>query len=149
MLSSVLQSKDAINVNVEIMRTFVKLRHVFLEEDSLAERVSKLELDSDEMKKIFKFVFDTNDYGYYFFFLAAIRCHRTKYIKPITACKFNPPIWYRSLWSGYAVNDNGGSPNINCCSFCRGWDWGALWCPTMTIRRKLEGRFHRRWHNAI
>ena len=71
---------------------------------------------------------DTNDYGYYFFFLAAIRCHRTKYIKPITACKFNPPIWYRSLWSGYAVNDNGGSPNINCCSFCRGWDWGALWC---------------------
>ena len=52
---------------------------------------------------------DTNDYGYYFFFLAAIRCHRTKYIKPITACKFNPPIWYRSLWSGYAVNDNGGA----------------------------------------
>ena len=58
MLSSVLQSKDAINVNVEIMRTFVRLRHVIKEDDSLVERVSKLELDSDEMKNIFKFVFD-------------------------------------------------------------------------------------------
>ena len=61
MLSSVLQSKDAINVNVEIMRTFVKLRHVLKVDDSLIERVRKLELDSDEMKKIFKFVFDKFD----------------------------------------------------------------------------------------
>lgn len=61
MLSSVLQSKDAINVNVEIMRTFVRLRHVIKEDDSLVERVSKLELDSDEMKNIFKFVFDKFD----------------------------------------------------------------------------------------
>ena len=61
MLSSVLQSKDAINVNVEIMRTFVRLRHVIKQDDSLVERVSKLELDSDEMKKIFKFVFDKFD----------------------------------------------------------------------------------------
>ena len=61
MLSSVLQSKDAINVNVEIMRTFVRLRHVIQQDDSLVERVSKLELDSDEMKKIFKYVFDKFD----------------------------------------------------------------------------------------
>ena len=61
MLSSVLQSKDAINMNVEIMRTFVRLRHLIKQDDSLVERVSKLELDSDEMKKIFKFVFDKFD----------------------------------------------------------------------------------------
>ena len=43
------------------------------------------------------------------FFWQPFDVTRTKYIKPITAFKFNPPIWYRSLWSGYAVNDNGGA----------------------------------------
>lgn len=61
MLSSVLQSKDAISVNVEIMRTFVSLRQMVTKDDSLVERVRSLELDSDEMKKIFKFVFDKFD----------------------------------------------------------------------------------------
>lgn len=61
MLSSVLQSKDAINVNVQIMRTFVKLRHLKKQNDALMERVSKLESDSDEMKKIFQLVFDKFD----------------------------------------------------------------------------------------
>ena len=54
MLSSVLQSKDAINVNVEIMRTFVKLRHFIKQDDSLIERVSELEFGSDEMKNIYE-----------------------------------------------------------------------------------------------
>lgn len=58
MLSSVLQSKDAIKVNVDIMRTFVKLRHVVKNDESLAQRINRLELDSDEMKKVFKIVFD-------------------------------------------------------------------------------------------
>ena len=58
MLSSVLHSKRAISINVEIMRTFVKLRHFSKEDDSLSDRVSKLEIDSNEMKKIFKYVFD-------------------------------------------------------------------------------------------
>jgi len=61
MLSSVLQSRDAIHVNVEIMRIFVRLRHLVKQDESLIERVSKLELDCDEMKKIFKFVFDKFD----------------------------------------------------------------------------------------
>lgn len=61
MLSSVLQSRDAINVNVEIMRIFVKLRRVLKQDYSLIDRVRRLELESDEMKKIFKFVFDKFD----------------------------------------------------------------------------------------
>lgn len=61
MLSSVLQSKSAINVNVEIMRIFVRLRHTLKAEDLLLERVNKLEVDSDEMKSIFKFIFDKFD----------------------------------------------------------------------------------------
>ena len=61
MLSSVLNSKDAINVNIHIMRVFVKLRQSFNYDDSLIERVNLLEADSDEMKKIFKLVFDKFD----------------------------------------------------------------------------------------
>jgi len=55
MLSSVLRSKRAIAVNVEIMRTFVKLRQIFTSNAELARRLDELENKSDQQ---FKVVFD-------------------------------------------------------------------------------------------
>jgi hypothetical protein len=43
MLSSVLRSREAIQVNVAIMRAFVKLRHAVLAHQAVARRVEKLE----------------------------------------------------------------------------------------------------------
>ena len=43
MLSSVLKSKQAITVNVQIMRTFVKMRQFALENKDLSERLSMVE----------------------------------------------------------------------------------------------------------
>ena len=43
MLSSVLRSPTAINVNIQIMRTFVNLRQWALENKDMVERLSKLE----------------------------------------------------------------------------------------------------------
>lgn len=43
MLSSVLKSKRAIQVNIEIMRTFVRLRHYSASHAELAQRLNKLE----------------------------------------------------------------------------------------------------------
>lgn len=43
MLSSVLKSKQAIAVNVEIVRTFVKMRQFALENKELAQRLTELE----------------------------------------------------------------------------------------------------------
>jgi hypothetical protein len=47
MLSSVLHSKRAIEVNVEIMRTFVELRRMVSDHAELAERISELEKKYD------------------------------------------------------------------------------------------------------
>lgn len=55
MLSSVLRSKCAISVNIEIMRAFVKLRQIFLSNAELARRLDELESKYD---KQFKIVFD-------------------------------------------------------------------------------------------
>ena len=55
MLSSVLRSKRAIAVNVEIMRTFVKLRHILTSNAELARRLGELEAKYDRQ---FKVVFD-------------------------------------------------------------------------------------------
>ena len=55
MLSSVLRSKVAITVNIEIMRAFVKLRQIFTSNAELARRLDKLESKYD---KQFKIVFD-------------------------------------------------------------------------------------------
>ena len=55
MLSSVLRSKRAINVNIEIMRAFVKLRQMFASNAELARRLDRLESKYD---KQFKIVFD-------------------------------------------------------------------------------------------
>jgi len=55
MLSSVLRSKRAIAVNVEIMRTFVKLRQILTSNAELARRLDELEGKYDQQ---FKVVFD-------------------------------------------------------------------------------------------
>ena len=55
MLSSVLRSKRAIRVNVEIMRAFVQLRRMLASHADLARKLSALEKKYDEQ---FKVVFD-------------------------------------------------------------------------------------------
>ena len=55
MLSSVLRSQQAISVNIEIMRAFVKLRQLFASNTELARRLDELESKYD---KQFKIVFD-------------------------------------------------------------------------------------------
>ena len=55
MLSSVLRSKRAVKVNIEIMRAFVKLRQMLASNAELAHRLEELESKYDEQ---FKVVFD-------------------------------------------------------------------------------------------
>ena len=55
MLSTVLRSKRAMQVNIEIMRTFVKLRSLILSHDQLSRKLSDLEKRYDHQ---FKIVFD-------------------------------------------------------------------------------------------
>ena len=55
MLSSVLQSKRAVQVNVAIMRTFVRLRAMLLSNVELARKLAILEEKYDAQ---FKIVFD-------------------------------------------------------------------------------------------
>ncbi len=55
MLSSVLKSKRAVLVNIEIMRTFVKLRRILTTHSELARKLASLERKYD---KQFKLVFD-------------------------------------------------------------------------------------------
>ena len=55
MLSSVLRSPRAIQVNIEIMRTFVHLRHLISSNEELAQKLSALE---DKYDAQFKTVFD-------------------------------------------------------------------------------------------
>ncbi len=55
MLSSVLRSENAVLVNIEIMRTFVKLREFLLTNQELARKLTALERKYDTQ---FKIVFD-------------------------------------------------------------------------------------------
>src|SRR3989449_10226633 len=55
MLSSVLRSKRAISVNIEIMRAFVKLRQLLASNAELSRRLDDLESKYDRQ---FKIVFD-------------------------------------------------------------------------------------------
>ncbi|MCX8010340.1 MAG: ORF6N domain-containing protein [Ignavibacteria bacterium] len=55
MLSSVMRSKRAIQVNIQIMKTFVHLRKMFTENKELAHRLDELEKKYDRQ---FKVVFD-------------------------------------------------------------------------------------------
>ena len=58
MLSSVLNSEQAINVNILIIRTFIKLRQLLASDESLSERMTKLEKGTD---KLFRIVFERLD----------------------------------------------------------------------------------------
>ena len=55
MLSSVLRSKRAVQVNIEIMRTFVRLRQLLSSHAGLARKLAALEKKYDAQ---FKVVFD-------------------------------------------------------------------------------------------
>ena len=55
MLSSVLRSKRAIHVNIEIMRAFVQLRRMLASHEDLARKLSDLEKKYDIQLKV---VFD-------------------------------------------------------------------------------------------
>jgi len=55
MLSSVLRSERAVKVNIEIMRAFVRLRHVMSTQADLLQRLNELEQRYDSQ---FKAVFD-------------------------------------------------------------------------------------------
>ena len=55
MLSSVLRSKRAVKVNIEIMRAFVRLRRMLATHEDLARKLTSLENKYDTQ---FKVVFD-------------------------------------------------------------------------------------------
>ena len=58
MLSSVLNSKRAVQVNIAIMRAFVKLRELLLNNKELAEKIGNLERKSAEHDSLFVAVFE-------------------------------------------------------------------------------------------
>lgn len=58
MLSSVLRSKRAIQVNIQIMRAFTKLRQILLSNEELRKELEDLRKVSDER---FQIVFETLD----------------------------------------------------------------------------------------
>ena len=58
MLSSVLNSERAIDVNISIMRIFTKLRSFLHLEKDLRDRMNKLEMDTG---KLFQIVFERLD----------------------------------------------------------------------------------------
>ncbi len=55
MLSSILKSKRAVRVNIEIMRAFVRLRQILTSNKGLARKLEELEKKYDHQ---FKVVFD-------------------------------------------------------------------------------------------
>lgn len=58
MLSGVLKSKEAVNVNISIMRTFVKLRRVLLSDESIAQKLDAIDKGAN---KLFRVVFERLD----------------------------------------------------------------------------------------
>jgi len=58
MLSSVLKSERAIKVNIQIMRTFVRLKEYILSHKDLAEKIAELESRFTEHDKKFVLVFE-------------------------------------------------------------------------------------------
>ena len=73
MLSGVLQSDRAIEVNISIMRTFTKLRQLLASDESLAERVQSLEKGAD---KLFKIVFERLDGPFDFIYRPGKSSHK-------------------------------------------------------------------------
>lgn len=58
MLSGVLKSKEAVSVNISLMRTFVRLRRVLLSDESIAQRLDTIEKGTN---KLFRVVFERLD----------------------------------------------------------------------------------------
>ncbi|MDC0255565.1 ORF6N domain-containing protein [Bacteriovoracales bacterium] len=58
MLSSVLRSPKAIQVNISIVRIFIKMRKLLASEESLTDKLEQLEKGSD---KLFRIVFERLD----------------------------------------------------------------------------------------
>jgi hypothetical protein len=52
MLSSVIRSKRAVRVNIEIMRTFVRLRRMLASNEELARKLAALEKKDDAQFKV-------------------------------------------------------------------------------------------------
>lgn len=59
MLSSVLNSKRAIEVNIAIMRTFVRLRHLLASHEELSRQLDDLAWRQDEQAGQIQAVFET------------------------------------------------------------------------------------------
>ena len=60
MLSSVLNSKKAIEINIAIMRTFVVLRNSILSLEEITNRVSEIEQQFPEIYKALNYLMDTH-----------------------------------------------------------------------------------------
>jgi phage regulator Rha-like protein len=58
MLSSVLRSSKAVDVSISVVRVFIKMRNLLASEESLTDRVKKIEEGSD---KLFRIVFERLD----------------------------------------------------------------------------------------
>lgn len=58
MLSSVLRSKRAIQVNIQIMRAFIRLKEIVLTNANLRKKIEQLEKKYDSHDKEIKFVFE-------------------------------------------------------------------------------------------
>jgi phage regulator Rha-like protein len=58
MLSSVLKSKRAVQVNIQIMRAFVKLREIISTHKELAQKLKELELKIDSHDQQIQAIFD-------------------------------------------------------------------------------------------
>ena len=58
MLSSVLKSKKAIEVNIFIVRSFVQLREALATHKELAEKIEKIEKNERKYDRQFKLIFD-------------------------------------------------------------------------------------------
>ena len=62
MLSSVLRSKRAVAVNIEIMRAFVRMRALIEGNRTLAKKINDLEQKYDEQfKVVFQVIYDLMD----------------------------------------------------------------------------------------
>ena len=58
MVSSVLRSKKAISINIEIMRAFARYRAMLIENDDLRKNMQQLD---DKINKVFKYLLEKID----------------------------------------------------------------------------------------
>ncbi len=61
MLSGILNSSIAINVNIQIMRTFIKVRHILSETTEIKLEIEKIKKDLVKQTKTFEIIFDNLD----------------------------------------------------------------------------------------